>query len=698
MDTALDMALPPLREDLTLDEAGATGNGEPAWVIQDAVVNRFYRIGWLEFECLLRWGGTARDIARDISQSTSLHAEPEQVLDFRGFLERNHLLRPGAASLDTLRTSSEGSRWLTWRWWLHHYLFFRIPLVRPQRFLGVLARHLGWVFHRATLYAVLAVTLVGVLLVARQWDEFTHAVVGAFSVEGLLGFAVALIIGKTLHEFGHAVVATHHGLRVAHMGVAFVVMWPMLYTDTGEAWKLRNARQRLAIASAGVVTELALAGISTFLWAITDPGTLRNAFLYLATTNWVLTLGLNASPFTRFDGYFILSDLLDFPNLHERSSALARVAIRRRLLGLREPWPEPIDPHRRRLLIGFAIVTWVYRFALFLGIAVAVYYLFFKALGIFLFMVEVSWFLAMPIVNELRHWYRHRAAVPGRYRAIWTAALFAALVLLAVPWRTQVHAYGVARATRQQHVFAPFPARLHYVRPRGDVAAGDVLAVLEQPDISARVLGNESSLRGLQAQLTGLLAQPGGNDEQAATRERLQVQFQEVRSAREEVARLTLRAPYAGRWTDVDPDWHAGQWVRSNEVLGTVMAPDAWQIDAYVPQEDVYRIREGDTASFVADGMPAALQGTVASIGSTRAAQVDHAMLTSRYGGPLSSAKKGDELASGSPVFRVVILLHQPPGSLRQLRGQAQITGERRSLLGRAFTRVLSVGLEQSGF
>ena len=100
------------------------------------------------------------------------------------------------------------------------------------------------------------------------------------------------------------------------MGIAFVVLWPMLYTDTGESWKLRSSRQRLAIASAGILCELSLAGLSTLGWALSDPGPLRNALLYLATTSWVLSLALNASPFMRFDGYFILSDLLDFPNLH----------------------------------------------------------------------------------------------------------------------------------------------------------------------------------------------------------------------------------------------------------------------------------------------------------------------------------------------------------------------------------------------
>jgi putative peptide zinc metalloprotease protein len=103
----------------------------------------------------------------------------------------------------------------------------------------------------------MALSLLGVILVMKQWDSFTHAVVESFSTEGLFSFALALIVAKTLHELGHALVATRLGLRVGHMGIAFVVLWPMLYTDTGESWRLKRSRQRLAIASAGIVTELA---------------------------------------------------------------------------------------------------------------------------------------------------------------------------------------------------------------------------------------------------------------------------------------------------------------------------------------------------------------------------------------------------------------------------------------------------------
>lgn len=692
-----DLPLPPLREDLRLSEAANASSGEPAWVIQDTVLNRFYRIGWLEFECLLRWGGTPRQISQKIADDTPLKPEVEQVLDFRQFLDQHQLLRPSPAQLARLQAKSQERSWSSWRWWLHHYLFFRIPLLRPQAGLQRLAGALDWLFHPLTALLVIILSVLGVILVMQQWDSFTHAVVESFSTEGLFSFALALIVAKTLHELGHALVATRLGLRVGHMGIAFVVLWPMLYTDTGESWKLQRSRQRLAIASAGIVTELSLAGLATLGWALCDPGALRNALLYLATTSWLLSLALNASPFMRFDGYFILSDLLDFPNLHERASALARVALRRTLLGLDEAWPEPFAVGRRRALVAFAIVTWLYRLVLFLGIAVAVYLFFFKLLGIALFIVELSWFIALPVLRELRHWWQQRAQIPRLRKLLFNALLLAFLAGLAMPWHSQIDAVGVARTEHQWRVYAPYPARLQSMQPGARVEAGQVLATLDEPDLASRLTSSEANARSYEARLSGLLADPSGLAEDAATRQRLNVQLEETRATRSEIARLNLRAPFAGIWLDLNPDLKPGQWVNRQEPLGILIDPRHWQIDAYVAQDQVHRIAVGDPVRFYPEGHTAPVTGKVLAIGSTRAGQLAHRMLSAHYGGPVQVTAQ-EQMVPSSALFQVLVALDAPLDEVRETRGRLKIEGERRSVLGDFGRWIAGVGLRESGF
>ncbi len=697
-DAAALQPLPALREDLRIAEAAPEADGAPAWVIEDPVINRFYRIGWLEFECLIRWGAPAARIAEQISAATPLDPEPEQVLALADFLDRHQLLRPGLEATDRLAARSGGSQWTQWRWWLHHYLFFRIPLVRPQRLLARLAPHLGGLFRRETLWVVLLLSGFGLLLVFRQWDVFSRSVVDSISPEGLLGFASALVVAKTLHELGHALAATRFGVRVAHMGIAFVVMWPMLYTDVGESWKLKSRYQRLIVSSAGILTELALAGVSTLGWAVTDPGPLNTAFLYLATTSWLLTLALNVSPFMRFDGYFILSDLLDFPNLHERSSALARTALRRALLGFDDAWPEIFPPRKRNLLVAFALTTWVYRLVIFLGIAVAVYLFFFKILGIFLFAVEISWFIVLPIWRELKVWWARREQIPVARRARFVLVIFAALLLVAIPWKHDIRAYGLAHAARQQLVFSPLPARLSRIAESGPVTAGALLAELDAPDIRLRGSRNEASLRALDAQLTGLQAQERGIEQASATASRVGEQLAEIRSTDDELNRLALRAEFTGEWRDTDRQQQAGSWVGTRTPLGILVDPQSWQVDAYVEQHDLDRLSEGTSAVFYPEHSLAALAGKVVGIDTTRVARIAHPILTTRHGGPIAIAAHSDELIPAEPRFRVRIALDAPPPVARETRGKVVIDGERRSLLATAATGALAVLIRESGF
>jgi putative peptide zinc metalloprotease protein len=690
--------LPPLREDLRLHESTPDRDGAPAWAIQDPVTNRFYRIGWLEFECLLRWPGTPAEIAADIERNTPMAVDAAQVEDFARFLEQHQLLRPSAEGMQRLLAQASQPGWRHWRWWLHHYLFIRVPLVRPER---LLARLLPWVqplFSPAALWALLLASGLGLILVARQWDEFTHGVMDILTPAGIGGFLLALAISKTLHELGHALVATRLGVRVAHMGVAFVVLWPMLYTDTSESWRLRSHRQRLAISAAGVAVELALAGLATLLWALLEDGPLRQAMLYLATTGWALSLALNASPFMRFDGYFILSDLLDFPNLHERAGALARAWLRRTLLGLAEPDPEALPERTRRALVAFALVTWVYRLVVFLSIALAVYVFFFKILGIFLLGVEVVWFILRPIWSEVSVWRRRWDEVRANRRRLWRNLGLAALGLLLMPWAFDVRAPGVAHPERLQVVYGPFPARLAAVHGPGPVAAGTVLARFEAPDLQVREGRSSAAIHALEQRLAGLPAEEGGLAQQQVTTERLREQLAEAQAVREEVERLQVGAEFEGVWQDVDPALQPGVWVGVREPLGVLADPRRWVVDAYVEQRQVARVLSGAAASFRPEQHLLAINARVLAVDPARSQRLGHAMLDARHGGAVATQSGSRDALPVEALYRVRLLLDEPLPALRETRGSAVIEGTRQSLAWEGVKRVLAVLIRESGF
>lgn len=692
-------ALPPLRQDLRLHDSGPGQDGAPVWSIQDPVRNRFYQIGWLEYECLLRWPGDPEKIAADIASRTPLAAEAEQVEAFARFLAQHQLLVPGGEGRQRLIQQLREPGWRHWRWWLHHYLFIRVPLVRPELFLSRLLPLVNPLFSPVALLLLLGAALLGLVLVARQWETFTHGLLDILTPAGLLGFVLALVVSKTLHELGHALVATRQGVRVAHMGVAFLVMWPMLYTDTGESWRLRSHRQRLAISVAGISVEVALAGLATLAWALLDDGALRQAALYLATTGWVLSLALNVSPFMRFDGYFILSDLLNFPNLHERSGALARVCLRRHLLGFADPWPEHFPDRKRRALVLFAFITWLYRFLIFLGIAWAVYAFFFKALGIFLMAVEIAWFIVKPAWSEISVWIkRWEQVMPDRRRRLYAFLLGGGLILL-IPWRFDVEAQGVGHAERQQLVFAPFPAMLSELQMPGRVSAGTRLAKFETPDVEAREVQANAAVGALERRLSGLLEAVDGIDQQMALSQRLNQQNAEAQAARDELGRLHLVAAFDGEWKDLDLALRPGVWLSTREPLGVLVDPASWVVDAYVEQRLVDRIVAGASADFLPEGSLTALRAEVLEVDSTRTHRLAHPMLDSRHGGKLATRQDGKEVVLSEAMYRVRLRLEKPiDAKQHELRGVARIQGKPRSLVWEGIKGTLAILIRESGF
>jgi putative peptide zinc metalloprotease protein len=694
--------LPPLREELRLLAAAPNPDGSPAWMVQDPVNNRFYRIGWLDFELLLHWAsGTPEQVVEAVNAETTLTVHPEDVEALWHFLEYHNLLQARTPqAVERLQKQAKTIKPGVFKWLVYHYLFFRIPLIRPQFWLKKLLPWFEWLYSRAVLTVILAFCLAGIFLAVRQWDVFLNTFVDKLTWSGLLGYAVALAFAKALHEMAHALTATRYGVRVAHMGVAMVVLYPMLYTDTSESWKLSRPRQRLAIASAGILAELGLAGLATLGWSLAPEGSVKNALFFLATTSWVLSLAINASPFMRFDGYFILSDILDIPNLHERSGALATTWLRRLLLGFKDSWPERLPGHGNALLIVFAILTWLYRLTVFLGIALLVYHFFFKLLGVVLFILELVVFIARPVWSELTVWFKRRKEIaPGRRRIGWllSGALF---IILLVPWQSSVYGVGWVHAARQHLVYSPLAGRLLTMPGSDQVKAGEALFVLESPDlnISAAKASNLAEARA--KELTGLMGFPEGEARRTSLKLQQERFLAEARLFQQEQLRLKLTAPFGGELRDVDEHLAPGVWVHPRQPLAILVDLNHWVVEACIPESDISRIRPGNRARVqIQSSSPYFLNGHVTEVDTTRMTVLPNRILDAQAGGPIASLPgSGKERQPREALYRVRISLEQPPVMGQMGLGKVVIHGEARAWIWAIFERIGVVFIRESGF
>jgi putative peptide zinc metalloprotease protein len=653
---------------------------------------------------LCRWHlGFGEALIDDVNANTTLSIDQSDVQRLVVFLQTHCLLTTASPqAVEGLRNMANRAEKGFLTWLIHNYLFFRVPLIKPQRLLETLHRAMRWMFHWPTAVLVSMLSVFGLLLVARQWDHFTATLVDQLSYTGVISFSVALLASKFIHELGHALTATHYGVRVAHMGVAVMVMMPMPYTDTSESWKLHRPRQRLAIAAAGITAEVALAGLATLGWALAGDGALKNALFYLATTGWILTLAINASPFMRFDGYFILADWLDFPNLHERSGALAKTWLRRVLLGWQEPWPEHFSHAKTTALVAFALVTWVYRLVLFIGIAWLVYEYFFKVLGIVLFVVEIAWFIVLPIARELAVWLRRRRDVQSG-RVAWGLLTLMALVGLAlVPWQTSVTGPAWVHAGQHTVLFAPLPGRLSQLQPAGEVRRGQVLFSLASPDISANERRAQVLADARAKEIKSLTGRDDG-EEQRAQLQSEQERFQaEAKGHADELKRLQLVAPFDGVLRDIDEGLAPGVWVHPKQALGILVNPRSWVVDVLVEESDLARVQVGQPAVLrLTRSQHERYPGKVTEIDASRVTNLPHDMLDARFGGAVQTGpvpNSADRHVPVSNLYRVRILLDSPPNLKSLATGSVAIQTQGRAWLPDALKRAYAILIRESGF
>ena len=696
------MSHPALREELALFEGPRLADGQPSWTLHDPVRNQFFRIDWLTFEILSRWHLPSwQEMVEQIRTATPLRPEADDVAAVSAFLQDKQLVRTGglvsARALAEQQARQQGG-WASWL--LHHYLFFRIPLLRPDAWLGRWAGAVAPLYSRG--FAVLTglALLLGALLIYRDWVSFSTTLLDTFSLSGVLGFGATLVGVKVLHEMAHAFTAKRYGCRVPVMGVAFLVMVPVAYTDTNEVWKLSSRRQRLAVAAAGVTAELVVAVWAGLAWALLPPGLPRSIAFMLCTTTWIATLAINASPFMRFDGYFLLSDWLDLPNLHSRAFALARWDLRERLLGLGAPPPEHFARRRRIGLILFAYATWLYRVVLFLGIAALVYGFFIKALGILLFMVEIGWFLVLPVWQELRQWPKLllRQGTPAgqadasrgaKLRRMWqhgprvrrTVLVVLGLVaLLLVPLPKRISAKGLLKPAEAYPIHAPSGAQVAAMpwTEGAHLEAGELIVELASPELQWRWQQAQARV----AQQRQLSSHAAVTPDQ---RQNLQVLQQaehralaELAGVEADMALYAPRAPFAGVLRNMDPDLRPGQWVAEHERLAVLVRAGPGRVETYLDEEAVGRIKVGDVARFYADGGAGPvvrLQVTDIEMDATR--QLPNGQLAAQFGGSVLTRERRGQLVPELAVYRVTLASQADLGSLagQSWRGTVVVHG-----------------------
>ncbi|MFK7863623.1 MAG: HlyD family efflux transporter periplasmic adaptor subunit [Pseudohongiellaceae bacterium] len=694
-----------LRQDLDLTESAKSEEGGRIWLLQDTINNKYFKLGFDEVKFLAKLRSLKLDFQELDETIGQLKAglgsswTAERIKEFLLFLKQNNLLTAnGLEARAVLIRQRQHLQPTLFKKLLRSYLFMKFHILNPNSLLDKLLPSVSWLFLPVFWLMIGLNTVVAVYLTSRQFDYFASSFIGYFNTQGLIIAGLAIAFAKILHEFGHAIVARRFGCAVNSMGFALLIFWPVLFTDTTDSWKLRNPRQRALIGAAGVLTELVLASVCLTLWNFVDEGNLKSALFILATTTWILTLAINLNPLMRFDGYFVLSDLLGVENLQGRSFAMATWKLREWLFGYQfEPPEKP-----KMGLILFAYATWIYRFLLYLGIALIIYNYFFKLLGIFLVTIQLFNSLVKPLYKELKFWWANRERAKLFPNTSLSFILLAALCLwLLIPSRQTLSlpAFWHSADTRVFYAQQAGGMLETLASDGAMVRKGEVIARLRYPDTQFQADQQRRDLELIEAQLAGSGIASGFSSSRATLIAQLQAARKRMQELESVLADQIIVAPFDGKVRSVNRDLSPNQWISVGERLLTLVDPTKQEVVAYVSEQDYRDLEPGQAGTYYSDGGQLKPQEVeLISIDSYPVDDLDELYTASTYGGGLSVRDSTDgQFTPQIPTYR---LRFDPGASIpdRISRGSVSIKSAASSPLGRYIRNGLNVWRRESGF
>src|SRR6185503_6152510 len=343
-------------------------HGRTFWVVKEPVGLNYFRFHDEEFAILCMLDG--RSSLDDIKEEFETQFTPQKItfhdlLQFVGMLHRSGLVISevtGQGHQLVKRRNDKKFRELMGK--LSNVFALRFRGVDPERFLNWLYQYTGWFFRWYTVIVVMCLALAALSLVAVNFEEFHRKLPAFHQFFGpknwfYLGITMATV--KVLHEFGHGLSCKHFGGECHELGAMMLVFTPALYCNVSDSWMLPNKWHRAAIGAAGMYVELFLASIATFLWWFSTPGLFNHIMLSVMFICSVSTVVFNGNPLLRFDGYYILMDILEIPNLRQKATEVLKRYVLEYCLGI-EQQENPFLPQGNRwAFAAYTIAAVIYR-------------------------------------------------------------------------------------------------------------------------------------------------------------------------------------------------------------------------------------------------------------------------------------------------------------------------------------------------
>jgi putative peptide zinc metalloprotease protein len=573
--------------------------GEELWyVLQDHARGRYYRFTPLVFQIIGMMDGriTVQELWEKAVERSGDNAPSQgDMVQILGQLHAADVLQcdvpPDAAELFHRYEQGEQRKWMMN---LRSPLSMRFPLFDPERFIS---RSLKVVRPFFSVYGAalwVAVVTTAVVAAGIHWQELTRNISDrVLSAQNLLLLWAVYPFVKALHELGHGYAVKRWGGEVHEVGIILLVLTPMPYIDASSASAFPEKWRRALVGGAGMMAELFLASLSLFLWLNLEPGVARSIAFNVVLIASVSTLVFNGNPLLRYDGYYILSDLLEIPNLAQRSNQYVGYIFKRYLLGLEKIEPPYTGPGERLWLAVYSTASFIYRMFVYAAIILFIAGKFFF-IGVLLGIWAVVSMVILPVIKKVHFVIFSPLVREKRGRALVASGAIGAgviMLLFLVPFPLWTRAEGTIWVPEESLVRARVDGVVSSIEALHDRPAkkGDVLIECTDPFLVADVKVLRAQLKSLEAQY---------NAEIYTNRAKAQVTKEEIAPVRSNLARaeerlreLTIYSPRDGVFILPGAEDLPGRYLKQGDLIGYVLGQNEATVRVVVPQASVDLIR-----------------------------------------------------------------------------------------------------------
>jgi putative peptide zinc metalloprotease protein len=471
---------------------------------------------------------------------------------------------------------------------LLNIMFMRFPLLDPDRFLVRALPIVGKLISPFGAVLWLLVVGAGAKVAIDHFDLLRVQGQGILATNNLFLLYIGLVIIKAIHEFGHAFFCRRFGGEVHVMGVMLMIFTPMPYVDATSSWSFRSRWQRTLVGAAGMISELFVAAIAVFVWANTAPGIFHSVAYNMMFVASVSTLIFNINPLLRFDGYYILSDLLEIPNLNQRATEQLRHLAEYYLFGVKKSQSPAANSGEAGWFTFYGIASGIYRVVVFSGVLFTVADRF-LIIGLVMGVVCLISWVTVPVVRFVRYLSASPQLDRVRARAVAVTACGAAAVLIllgVVPFPAGFLAPGVVVAAQRSEIANKSAGMVEalLVKSGATVKAGQPLMRLRNVELDADLASTMARLDEVNARLLNAMG-TNSADLEPLTQLRDSVEGQ-LKKLSVDKANLIVRAPHDGIWVAPGIEEYVGREVNRGSDLGLLVNPAAFEFIAGVRQED----------------------------------------------------------------------------------------------------------------